>query len=263
LTSAINGVRKAIGDSGQEQVLVRTIARKGFRFVGRVHASSPSERAVAAVAASDKAENTTASAVTSSPDAGLLKIFFRSNDFLSTGDAYQLPSILLNAKQDAWFVGTTFYISIGQYRDLFLRKLAEGVDINFLILNPESDALRYMALLLGVTDKELLLDCMSGIRVMDRTLEDARSRKTTGSLTIKLIDEPFQTRFYLVDPKTDGGYVYLVPQVNGTNSQTVPGFLLRSSSEYCSRYLDGIEERWNSPSARTLDTWKRTTPAYP
>jgi TolB-like protein len=36
LTSHINAVRKAIGDSGGEQRLLRTIARKGFRFVGEV-----------------------------------------------------------------------------------------------------------------------------------------------------------------------------------------------------------------------------------
>jgi TolB-like protein len=36
LTSHINAVRKAIGDSGDEQRLLRTIARKGFRFVGEV-----------------------------------------------------------------------------------------------------------------------------------------------------------------------------------------------------------------------------------
>src|SRR5688572_32335887 len=36
LTSHINAVRKAIGDSGAEQHLIRTIARKGFRFVGDV-----------------------------------------------------------------------------------------------------------------------------------------------------------------------------------------------------------------------------------
>jgi TolB-like protein len=36
ITSHINAVRKAIGDSGEEQRLVRTIARKGFRFVGEV-----------------------------------------------------------------------------------------------------------------------------------------------------------------------------------------------------------------------------------
>ena len=36
LTSHINAVRKAIGDSGEEQLLVRTIPRKGFRFVAEV-----------------------------------------------------------------------------------------------------------------------------------------------------------------------------------------------------------------------------------
>src|SRR6266850_4034114 len=36
LTSHINAVRKAIGDSGEGQRLIRTVARKGFRFVGDV-----------------------------------------------------------------------------------------------------------------------------------------------------------------------------------------------------------------------------------
>jgi TolB-like protein len=42
LTSHINAARKAIGDSGQEQRLIRTIARKGFRFVGDVREGQPS-----------------------------------------------------------------------------------------------------------------------------------------------------------------------------------------------------------------------------
>jgi len=36
LTSHINAVRKAIGDSGEEQKLLRTVPRKGFRFVADV-----------------------------------------------------------------------------------------------------------------------------------------------------------------------------------------------------------------------------------
>ena len=36
LTSHINAARKAVGDSGMEQRLIRTIARKGLRFVGEV-----------------------------------------------------------------------------------------------------------------------------------------------------------------------------------------------------------------------------------
>ncbi|HYM33079.1 MAG TPA: winged helix-turn-helix domain-containing tetratricopeptide repeat protein [Candidatus Cybelea sp.] len=43
LTTRINAARKAIGDSGEAQRLIRTIARKGLRFVGTV--STPSNTA--------------------------------------------------------------------------------------------------------------------------------------------------------------------------------------------------------------------------
>src|SRR5436190_18727936 len=36
LSSRIAAVRRAVGDSGEQQRLIRTIARKGFRFVGAV-----------------------------------------------------------------------------------------------------------------------------------------------------------------------------------------------------------------------------------
>jgi TolB-like protein/DNA-binding winged helix-turn-helix (wHTH) protein/predicted Zn-dependent protease len=40
LTSRINAARRAVGDSGGEQKLIRTIARKGLRFVGDVRTQS-------------------------------------------------------------------------------------------------------------------------------------------------------------------------------------------------------------------------------
>jgi adenylate cyclase len=43
LTSRIYAVRKAIGDSGERQDLIRTVARKGLRFVGTVHTQSSRE----------------------------------------------------------------------------------------------------------------------------------------------------------------------------------------------------------------------------
>jgi TolB-like protein len=42
LTSHINAVRKALGDTGEEQRLIRTIARKGYRFVGEVREAAAS-----------------------------------------------------------------------------------------------------------------------------------------------------------------------------------------------------------------------------
>ena len=45
ITSHINAVRKAIGDNGEEQRFIRTIARKGFRFVAEVTQSHPAKEA--------------------------------------------------------------------------------------------------------------------------------------------------------------------------------------------------------------------------
>ncbi len=44
-TSRINAARTAIGDSGRDQKLIRTISRKGIRFVGTVHELANTSRA--------------------------------------------------------------------------------------------------------------------------------------------------------------------------------------------------------------------------
>lgn len=43
LASHINAVRKAVGDSGQQQSVIRTVARKGFRFVATLRMAEPAE----------------------------------------------------------------------------------------------------------------------------------------------------------------------------------------------------------------------------
>jgi pimeloyl-ACP methyl ester carboxylesterase len=56
LTSRINAVRKAVGDSGEAQRLIRTVQRKGIRFVGEVgEAIEPVTAAVTAEAQSPRA----------------------------------------------------------------------------------------------------------------------------------------------------------------------------------------------------------------
>jgi DNA-binding winged helix-turn-helix (wHTH) protein len=43
LTSRVYAARKAVGDSGRDQKLIRTIARKGYRFVGAVLTQSTAD----------------------------------------------------------------------------------------------------------------------------------------------------------------------------------------------------------------------------
>src|SRR5712691_3646345 len=44
LTSRINAARNAVGDSGEDKKLIRTIARKGLRFVGEVRIQSNGDK---------------------------------------------------------------------------------------------------------------------------------------------------------------------------------------------------------------------------
>ena len=53
LTSRINSARKAIGDNGERQALIRTVARKGFRFVGAVEDAAQPAPARPAAATAD------------------------------------------------------------------------------------------------------------------------------------------------------------------------------------------------------------------
>jgi len=43
LSSRITAVRQAVGDSGEQQCLIRTVARKGFRFVGDIQETSKAD----------------------------------------------------------------------------------------------------------------------------------------------------------------------------------------------------------------------------
>jgi TolB-like protein len=56
LTSRINAARKAVGDSGGEQKLIRTIARKGVRFIATVHVPSDAAEPAAPGRAEDVRE---------------------------------------------------------------------------------------------------------------------------------------------------------------------------------------------------------------
>src|SRR6195256_5498629 len=44
LTSRINAARTAVGDTGREQQLIRTIPRKGLRFIGIMHTKTDDNR---------------------------------------------------------------------------------------------------------------------------------------------------------------------------------------------------------------------------
>ncbi len=68
LNSSINAVRQAIGDSGETQRFIRTIPRKGFRFVGTVRQEAKSQKLKPAPPATEEAASSKTDGALSLPD---------------------------------------------------------------------------------------------------------------------------------------------------------------------------------------------------
>jgi TolB-like protein/Flp pilus assembly protein TadD len=96
LSSRINAARRAIGDSGDRQHLIRTVARRGLRFVGEVDQEAPeAEQGDAAHARSSSLHDDRPSIavlpfVDMSPD--------RDQDHLCEGLAEELINVLANVE---------------------------------------------------------------------------------------------------------------------------------------------------------------------
>lgn len=85
LTSHINAARKAVGDSGDKQRLIRTVARKGFRFVCDVN-EAPSLHRIASMKADPAEANETPVHVLGLPDKPSIAVLSFQN---LSGDADQ------------------------------------------------------------------------------------------------------------------------------------------------------------------------------
>jgi TolB-like protein len=82
LTSHVNFARRAIGDTGDEQRLIRTISRKGFRFVGDVRETPSRGAAKSAATETDpvKAEPSEALTLPDQPSVAVLPFLNLSGD---------------------------------------------------------------------------------------------------------------------------------------------------------------------------------------
>src|SRR5262245_27009247 len=104
LTSRINAARKAVGDSGSEQALIRTIARKGFRFVGAVQTGR--DGAASAEPAATPREPEIQPALTDRPGIAVLPFINMSGDraqeYFSDGISEDIITALSKLR---WYLG--------------------------------------------------------------------------------------------------------------------------------------------------------------
>jgi TolB-like protein len=127
LTSRINAARKAIGDSGEDQTLIRTVARKGFRFVGSLR----DELAAAAA----PAKPAPASALPERPSIAVLPFVNMSGDpeqdYFSDGISEDIITALSKLR---WFLVIARNSSfIYKGKSVHLKQIADELGVSYVV----------------------------------------------------------------------------------------------------------------------------------
>jgi len=122
LTTRLNAARTAIGDSGEEQRLIKTLPRKGFRFVGTVREAEA--EGPATVAAADKLEETPKLTLTlpDKPSIAVLPFTNLSSDpeqeFFVDGIAEDVLTTLSKIQELLVIARNSSFVFKGQVRDI-------------------------------------------------------------------------------------------------------------------------------------------------
>jgi TolB-like protein/cytochrome c-type biogenesis protein CcmH/NrfG len=131
LNSRINAARKALGDDGAAQRLIRTIPRKGFRFIGDV---APEERAAVAPAAPVP----TPTPAKAAPDRPAIAVLAFENmsedpdqDYLGDGISEDILTALSKVR---WFLVVARNSSFTyRGRAVHIRQIAEELGVRYIV----------------------------------------------------------------------------------------------------------------------------------
>jgi TolB-like protein/tetratricopeptide (TPR) repeat protein len=135
LTSRINAVRKAIGDNGKNQRLIRTIPRKGFLFVGDVK-TEENESAPATAVAGQVAANERASALMAERRSIAVLPFTnmsgdRNQEYFSDGISEDIISALSKLR---WFLVIARNSSfLYKGKSVHIKQVAEELGVDYVV----------------------------------------------------------------------------------------------------------------------------------
>ena len=131
LTSRINAARKAVGDSGDEQRVIRTIARKGIRFVSDVRM----QRDVAEPATADAEQSTTTVPLADRPAIAVLPFVNMSGDpeqeYFSDGISEDIITALSKLR---WFLVIARNSSFTyKGKSVNIKQIGQDLGVNYVV----------------------------------------------------------------------------------------------------------------------------------
>ena len=134
-------------------------------------------------------------------------------------------------------------------------KILAGVSIRFMVLNPYSKLLNYIAKDFLIESAQLSLECHHHLK----TLYDLRvfaekaggSGRRVGKVEIRLYDTAPRMRAYIFDGEE--GTSFFVPYGNYAYSRPLPVYYCLNSYKISQTYIKGLENLWNDGETETIE----------
>lgn len=189
LTSRINAARRAIADSGKEQRLIRTVPRKGVRFVGTVEDAAATTAPAAAAVAPSTAPPVVPRPIPTKPSIAVLPFLNMSSEPEQDSFVDGLTEDLITdlSRNAGLFVIARNSTFAYKGRSMDVRLIAQDLGVRYLL---EGSARRAAG---RVRINVQLIDAIGGEHLwaerFDRTLEDvfALQDELTGKIVEALI----------------------------------------------------------------------------
>jgi hypothetical protein len=182
-------------------------------------------------------------------DAAVVAVYPVANDYLG-----KMGGLINAANSDITFAGASFYISLPQQRENLLAAIERGVRVRVLFLDPYSPNIQQIAEAFQDTTDVLVNEGINTAIFLDQLRNQARGAGYPGRLEVKLLHNPIGARFYIFDRANQNSLTYFIPYVNGKNSPTTPGLLLKNvPTGIASKYYGAIENAWDE--GVDFDVW--------
>lgn len=161
--------------------------------------------------------------------------------------------IIESARDELWFSGTHFKITLDNQQDILAAAVLRGVDLHFLMCDPESASLKTFASTLRHDPDGLAVEIRSAVkeahRLDDRVRELARSRAKSGSVSrgeifVRLYSQVPQGRLYMCDPGTSRFRLLYLPYLNLQVGTNAPAYAFRGASPAAKVYVAATKNHW-------------------
>lgn len=158
-------------------------------------------------------------------------------------------SRIREAKHEVWMIGATMHYTLNNQKQLIIERVMSGLNFYLLVADPNGVDYEATARCFGQDRTELLKETEMTLIACSEISKRLRDAK--GSFEVRLMDRVFTSGVYFFDPQYEGGSMFLVPHVPGTDAPISPGFEFRKvSGGLLDDYFGIYKGVWNGKGVR-------------